>query len=73
MNGKLYQLLGDNTEELYYTEDKEMTIEKVEALYKEWKEADLNEEDADIEFDDWIEEFKPEVDLTRVFVNEIYV
>ena len=67
---RLVQILDDfGIEELYEFPD-EVTNEEIKNLYTEWQESYIDEYES---FEEYLEEFAPQIDATRKFVDEIYV
>ena len=64
---RLVQLLGDGIEELYSFPD-DVTDEEIKTLYNEYLEMDEYET-----FEEYLEEYAPQVQGERLFVDEIYV
>ena len=67
MAKRLVQLLGDGIEELWYFPE-DVTDEQIQKIYKDWE----NNDDYD-SFEEYLEEYIPQMDAERVFVDEIYV
>jgi hypothetical protein len=79
MKGKLFQLRGNDIEELYYTEDKNLTNDMIKQFYDEFQDSsgyydELCGEMVNYDsFDEYMEEKHPEVDITRVFVENVFI
>lgn len=63
---RLVQLLGDGIEELYNVPD-EITDEKIEELWTEYKNSEFEE------FEEFLNENYIDLFIERMFVDEIYV
>jgi len=76
MSRRLIQLLGDGVEELYYFPE-DVTDEEIQKLYKEWDWFTAEESSKDnneyTTFEEYLEEYAPQMDAERVFVDEVYV
>jgi len=64
---RLVQLLGDGIEELYNFPD-DVTDEEIKTLYSEYLRMDEYET-----FEEYLDEYAPQVQGERLFVDEIYV
>lgn len=66
MSKILYQLLGENTEELWYF-PYDIEIETIKAFYKQYEESVCDD------FEQFMNEFHSEIDCERVFVEEVNI
>lgn len=70
------QLLGDDIEELY-TFPNDVTDEEIQKLYKEWEWFTANESFKDnneyTTFEEYLEEYVPQMNAERIFVDQIIV
>ncbi len=66
MTGYLYQVTGDGIEELYHSE-KPIDGEIFQGWWREYQETDYED------FEEFMGEVHPSIDLERVFLDEIYV
>jgi|Laugresu1bdmlbsd_1035121.scaffolds.fasta_scaffold437331_2 hypothetical protein len=64
---RIIQILGDDIEELWQFPD-DVTNEEIKNLYERYQ----NNEDYET-FEDYINEYVPQMDGQRIFVDEIYV
>ncbi len=63
----LYQIMGDGIEELWYFPN-DVTTEEIKEVYSHYnKQGDYDT------FEEYLEQYNPQMDAERVFVNEIYV
>lgn len=73
---RLVQLLGDGIEELWEFPD-DVTDEEIQKLYKEWEwftaEESLKDNNKYTTFEEYLDEYAPQVQGERKFVDEIYV
>lgn len=64
---RIVQILGDGIEELWSFPDG-VTDEEIKETYKRFQ----NQEDYEI-FEEYVDEYNPQMNAYRVFVDEIYV
>jgi hypothetical protein len=64
---RIIQILGDDIEELWQFPD-DVTNKEIKNLYEKYQ----NNEDYET-FEDYINEYVPQMDGQRIFVDEIYV
>jgi len=64
---RIIQILGDGIEELWQFPD-DVTDKEIKNLYEKYQ----NNEDYET-FEDYIDEYVPQMDGQRIFVDEIYV
>lgn len=69
MDGYLYQIIGDEVEELYWS-SKELNEGSLRDAYKEWEDSDNYEIDC---FEDWWNIGTSNIKIERVFVEEIFI
>ena len=73
---RLIQLKGYDIEELYEFPN-EITDEEIVKLYKDWiwfdAEESIKEEVESYTFEEYLENIRPEIGATRLFVDEIYL
>lgn len=73
---RLIQLMGDGIEELYHFPD-DVTNEEIKKLYKEWEQFTAEESIRDngeySTFEEYLDEYAPQMQSIRLFVDEIYV
>lgn len=73
---RLIQLMGDGVEELYNFPD-DVTNEEIKKLYKEWRQFTAEESIRDngeySTFEEYLDEYSPQMQAIRLFVDEIYV
>lgn len=65
-NKTLYQLIGDGIEELWYF-PKDLSEREIRDAFKDYQYSDYES------FEEYVEEFNPQLDGERVFVTEIYL
>jgi hypothetical protein len=64
---RLIQILGEGIEELYNVPD-DVTDENIKELYSHYKQQNDYET-----FEEYLDEYCPQMQMERVFVDEIYV
>lgn len=62
----LYQLIGNDIKELWYFPI-EVSESDIREAYRNYKQSDYDS------FEDYIDEYNPQLDGERVFVEEVYV
>jgi hypothetical protein len=82
IDGNLYNILSDGTEELYWSE-KEINEDVLAECYRNWEdvlaECYRNWEESEfsdfnlVKFEEWWNEKYPDVYIHRVYLNQIYI
>jgi len=73
---RLIQLIGDGLEELWNFPD-DVTDEEIIKLYREWNsftaEEGLKDNNEYTTFEEYLDEYAPQMQAERIYVDEIYI